>query len=232
MRSNHAQALISELETEDFESFTDGGVGEDVIDLRKTIDRLEFQCARRLDLFARRRGYEAFGCVTLISWLRRACRLLAGAAWQRAEVARNLPSLPDTSQALANGEIGFHHAAVIAHSVTEVGVEAVARQESVLLEAAQSCDPKRLSYATRTIRYCEDADGALAADNKNYDLRYLTSARRWTVSMFSTVSWTLKAAPSCAPQSPLASAPFTPTVRRRAASAARPPCTASAASTP
>src|SRR6266404_4846940 len=178
MRSTTAQALITELETETFESFTDTALGEDVIDLRKTIDRLEFQCARRLDLFARRRGYEAFGFVTLISWLRRACRLLPGAALQRAEVARNLPSLPDTSQALANGEIGFHHAAVIAHSVTEVGVEPVARQESVLLEAAQSCDPKRLSYATRTIRYCEDADGALAADNKNYDRPHQPDAGR------------------------------------------------------
>jgi hypothetical protein len=45
MRSTTAQQLISELETEDFESFTDTALGDDVIDLRKTIDRLEFQCA-------------------------------------------------------------------------------------------------------------------------------------------------------------------------------------------
>src|SRR5260370_23610789 len=115
MRSNTAQNLISELETETFELFTDTALGEDGIDLRKTIDRLEFQCARRVDLFARRRGYEAFGFVTLISWLRRACRLLPGAALQRAEVARNLPSLPDTSKALPAGEIGFHPPAVLPH---------------------------------------------------------------------------------------------------------------------
>jgi len=173
MRSSTTQQLISELETEDFEWFTDTALGEDIVDLRTTIDRLEFQCSRRLDLFARRHGYEAFGFVTLISWLRRACRLLPGAASQRAEVARNLPSLPDISNALAAGEIGFHHAAVIAHSVTEVGVEAVARQEPTLLEAAHNLDPKLLSYVTRTIRYCEDADGALAADNEIYDRRYL-----------------------------------------------------------
>ncbi len=173
MRSNHAQALISELETENFESFSDTALGDDIVDLRTTIDRLEFQCSRRLDVFARRHGYEAFGFVTLISWLRRACRMLPGAAVQRAEVARNLPSFPDISKALAAGEIGFHHAAVIAHSVTEVGVEPVARQESTLLDAAHNLDPKRLSYVTRTIRYCEDADGALAADNKNFDRRYL-----------------------------------------------------------
>ena len=95
MRSVTAQALISELESENFESFTDTVLGEDVIDLRKTIDRLEFQCARRIDLFARRRGYEAFGFVTLISWLRRACRLLPGAGRggsQPTFIARYKPS--------------------------------------------------------------------------------------------------------------------------------------------
>src|SRR5258707_13443833 len=153
MRSTTAQDLISELESEDFDSFTDTALREDLIDLRKTIDRLEFQCTRRLDLFARRRGYEAFGFVTLISWLRRACRLLPGAALQRAEVARNLPSLPDTCQALAHGQIGFHHAAVIPHSVPEVGVEAVPPPEPVLPQAAENCDPKRLTTPTRTIRY-------------------------------------------------------------------------------
>src|SRR5260370_42629667 len=98
MRSTTAQDLISELECEDFDSFTDTALGEDVIDLRKTIDRLEFQCARRLDLFARRRGYEAFGFVTLISLLRPACMLLPCASLQRAAVARNLPSWPATSR--------------------------------------------------------------------------------------------------------------------------------------
>src|SRR5260370_5850890 len=118
MRSNHAQALISELETEDFESFTDTALGEDLIDLRKTIDRLEFQCARRLDLFARRRGYEAFGFVTLISCLRRSCRLLPVAALQRAEGAPNLPSLPDTSPTPRNRCSWCHHTAGSSHSGT------------------------------------------------------------------------------------------------------------------
>lgn len=111
--------------------------------------------------------------MTLISWLRRACRLSPGAASQQAELARNLPSLPDTSAALAAGDIGFHHAAVIAHSVTEVGAEAVVLQESTLLEAASKLDPKLLSYVTRQIRHCEDPDGTLADANENHERRYL-----------------------------------------------------------
>src|SRR5260370_12902687 len=98
--------------------------------------------------------------------------LSAGDASQHAEVARNLPSLPDTSTALSAGEIGFHHAAVIAHSVTEVGAEAVGRQEPILLEAAHKLDPKLLSYVTRQIRHCEGPDGPLPAANDNYNHRY------------------------------------------------------------
>ena len=167
-----AQAFISALETEDVESFTDTALGDDLTELRRTMDRIEFQFSRRLDLFARRQGYVAFGFVTLTAWLRRACRLSPGAAAQHAEVARNLSSLPDTSGALAAGDIGFHHAAVIAHSVTEVGTEAVVRQEPILLDAASKLDPKFLSYVTRQIRHCEDPDGALADANDNYERRY------------------------------------------------------------
>jgi len=173
MRSTTAQAFISDLETEDVGSFTDTALGDDLTELRRAMDRIEFQFSRRLDLFARRRGYATFGFVTVISWLRRACRLSPGAASQYAEVARNLSSLPDTTNAFAAGEIGFHHAAVIAHSVTEVGAEAVVRQEPRLLEAASKLDPKFLSYVTRQIRHCEDPDGTLADANINYERRYL-----------------------------------------------------------
>ncbi len=179
MRSDTIQALISDLEREDIEPLTDDALAEDVVELRRTMDRMEFQCSRRLDLFARRHGYVTLGFVSLIAWLRRACRLLPGAAVQHAEVARNLPSLPETSAALAAGDIGFHHAAVIAHSVTEVGAEAVLRQESTLLEAAHNLDPKYLTYVTRQLRYCEDPDGTLADANDNHERRYFHLSQTW-----------------------------------------------------
>jgi hypothetical protein len=144
-----------------------------MVDLRRTVDRLEFQFSRRLGLFSKRRGYVALGFVSLISWLRRACRLMPGAAMQHSEMARNLPSLPKTSTALAAGDIGFHHAAVIARSVSEVGAEAVVEEESRLLKAAHNLDPKYLSYITRRLRYSIDPDGTLAHSNDQFDHRYL-----------------------------------------------------------
>jgi hypothetical protein len=173
MRSERLRGALFELEGEDIDPLTDTALAEDMVELRRTMDRLEFQFSRRLRLFSKRRGYVTLGFVSLISWLRRACRLMPGAAMQHSEVARNLPSLPHTSTALASGDIGFHHAAVIAHSVTEVGAEAVAAEESRLVRAAHNLDPKYLSYLTRRLRYSIDPDGTLAHSNDQYDYRYV-----------------------------------------------------------
>jgi len=173
MRSEQMQGVVSELEKEDIEPLTDTALAEGMVELRRTMDRLEFQFSRRLWLFSKRRGYITLGFVSLIAWLRRACRLMPGVAMQHSEVARNLPSLPQTSAALASGEIGFHHAAVIARSVTEVGAEAIVEEESRLVRAAHNLDPKYLSYLTRRLRYSIDPDGTLAHSNDQYDYRYL-----------------------------------------------------------
>jgi hypothetical protein len=173
MRSEALQEIVADLESEDIDPLTDSALAEDMVDLRRTVDRLEFQFSRRLGLFSKRRGYVALGFVSLISWLRRACRLMPGAAMQHSEMARNLPSLPKTSTALAAGDIGFHHAAVIARSVSEVGAEAVVEEESRLLKAAHNLDPKYLSYITRRLRYSIDPDGTLAHSNDQFDHRYL-----------------------------------------------------------
>jgi hypothetical protein len=173
MRSELLQEVVAELQGEDIESLTDDALADGMIDLRRTMDRLEFQFGRRLRLFSKRQGYVTLGFVSLISWLRRACRLMPGAAMQQSEMARNLASLPQTSTALASGDIGFHHAAVIARSVTEVGAGAVVEEEARLVKAAHNLDPKYLSYLTRRLRYSIDPDGTLAHSNDQYDHRYL-----------------------------------------------------------
>lgn len=83
MRSGAINTLISDLQTENIEPLTDTAIGDDIVELRRTSDRLEFEISRRVDLFARRRGYVAFGFVNLVSWLRRACRLMPGVAIQQ-----------------------------------------------------------------------------------------------------------------------------------------------------
>src|SRR2546425_982446 len=69
MRSELVDALVVQVADEDIERLTDTALGEEIVELRRAIDRFEFQCSRRLDLFARRQGYVAFGFVSLISRL-------------------------------------------------------------------------------------------------------------------------------------------------------------------
>ena len=74
MRSDLINSLVGDLHGEDIEPLSDTAVGEDIVEISRALDRLEFERSRRLNLFARRRGFEAFGFVSLITWLRRTCR--------------------------------------------------------------------------------------------------------------------------------------------------------------
>jgi hypothetical protein len=151
---------------------TDASLAEDLIALRQQIDQLEAEFCRRLEAFNRRRGYLSDGAASIVSWLRVRCRMSTGAAAQRVDVARHVPDLPLTSDALQGGAIGFHHAATIARCAAEVGADAVLPVEQTLVEAAQKLDPSRLQLVTRHLRHCVDPDGALEAANRDH-------AHRW-----------------------------------------------------
>ena len=57
MRSQLINALVGDLQSEDIEPLSDSAVGEDIIQLSRAMDRLELERSRRLNLFARRRGF-------------------------------------------------------------------------------------------------------------------------------------------------------------------------------
>jgi len=166
-------SLVDALLAEDLDPLDDEALGEDVIALRREIDRLEAECARRLHRFEQQRGFAAQGSASVVSWLRQHCRLSAAAASQRAEVARQLPELPAVERAVREGEIGFQHAAVVARSASELGVDAVHAVEDTLVDAATRLDPTRLAVVTRHLRHCADPDGALSAANRDHGRRWL-----------------------------------------------------------
>jgi len=172
-RAGRLTSFVDALLDEDLDGLTEDALGEDVIALRREIDRLEAECARRLHRFERRRGFAAQGAASVVSWLRQHCRLSAASASQRAEVARHLPELPAVDHALRHGDIGFQHAAVVARSASELGVDAVRPVEDTLVDAAQRLDPTRLQVVTRHLRHCVDPDGALSSANRDHGRRFL-----------------------------------------------------------
>jgi len=163
------EAAVDALAGEDVGDLTGAALGEDLIALRREIDRLELEFSRRLRSFDAQRG-NLDAQLSLGGWLRSRCRLSVAAAAQHVDVARRLPELPLTERSAASGSIGFHHCAVIARCATQVGSEAVRNVEDTLVEAAQKLDPRSLGFVTRRLRYCVDPDGA-AEDAEAQHLR-------------------------------------------------------------
>jgi Domain of unknown function (DUF222)/HNH endonuclease len=152
-------AVVDAIAKEDVSGFDDAALGDDLIALRREIDRLELEFSRRLRRVDLHHG-NLDTQLSLTSWLRSRCRLSVAAAAQHVDVARRLPELPATERSAAEGSIGFHHCAVIARCATQVGTDAVRAVEDTLVEAATKLDPRGLGVVTQRLRYCVDPDGA------------------------------------------------------------------------
>jgi hypothetical protein len=151
----------------------DASLGEQLIEIRAVIDRSEAVFAdgvRRLD---KSREYKADGALSVIDWLKWKCKLSGGAAAERVEIARQLEKLPKTEAAFANGDLGYQHVAIMARTAEHVGAATVRKEESKLLEAAQTSDPGQFTSVAKNFEHRVDADGALAEANRAYERRYL-----------------------------------------------------------
>jgi Domain of unknown function (DUF222)/HNH endonuclease len=170
-------ADIAALAAEDLDNLSCGALGEDLVALRRHLDRMEAEFARRLRRFDCLHGPAADGAASTTSWLSSRCRLFPGAAAERVTLARHLPDLPQTETALRNGEIGYQHATVIAHTAERIGVEPARSAETILVQAARTLEPARLRLVTRRLEHCVDPDGALRDANHDHDRRRLHLSR-------------------------------------------------------
>jgi hypothetical protein len=148
-------------------------LGEALIQIREAgIDPLEAVFAIGVRRFDRSGEYKADGALSLTAWLRWKCKLSGGAAMERVEIARQLAKLPQTEAAFANGDVGYQHVAVLAHTADHVGAAAVRKEEGKLLQAAQTMDPGQFTNVAKNFEHRVDAAGALAEANHAYQRRY------------------------------------------------------------
>ena len=166
-------AAVDAVAAEEIDGVSAAALEEQIVGVRRQIDRLEAEFCRRLRRFERARGFVASGAATVVSWLRTACRMSAPAAHERVEVAHAMETCPEIDQPWRSGAIGYQHVAVLARSLREVGPTAFRRMLGDLLDAARTLDPSRLRYVTRYLRYCVDPDGSEAAAEEAHARRYL-----------------------------------------------------------
>ena len=149
-------------------------LAEGLIQTREAgIDPLEAAFAMGLRRFDRSAEYTADGALSAVAWVRERCNLSAGAAAERVMVGRQLETLPQVARALAEGEVGFQHVALIARAAENVGSAPVQKEQANLLQAAQTMDPGRFAAVAKGFEQRVDAAAALAEANHGYQRRYL-----------------------------------------------------------
>jgi uncharacterized protein DUF222/HNH endonuclease len=148
-------------------------LGEGLIVSREASDRLEAVFTGNLRRFDRSGDYASDGALDVVAWVRSKCRLSGGSAAERVAVGRQLEQLPQTQQAFAAGELGYQHAAVLARTAEHVGAEAVRKDESVLLKAAQTMDPGQFVGVAKDFEHRVDAEAVLVEANRAHQRRYL-----------------------------------------------------------
>jgi Domain of unknown function (DUF222)/HNH endonuclease len=171
-------AAVEGLAAEDLDGLSDVVLAEQVLELRRLVDRLEGQWLRTLAVADGRGAAGADQGVQAPStagWLRARLRLGAGAAksWVRTARALYRGPLTGTAEALAAGGISAAHAQVLAQGIQDLPAQVAAEAEPVLLEVAGRVDPPRLRRAVAHLRWVADPDAADALDERRHLQRRL-----------------------------------------------------------
>ena len=163
---------VDALVDESIDGVSADALAEDLVDIRRAIDRLEAEFLRRLHRFDRAHGAQADGGVSTVSWLRSHCGMTVKAAAYRVHLARTLGELPATLDSARAGRASFGNVAMIAHLAEDVGVVQVAPLERILVGAAETLDPGGMRVLMQATRLRLDPDGVLADDNPAHERRW------------------------------------------------------------
>jgi hypothetical protein len=140
---------VDALVDESIDGHSTHALGADLIDIRRSIDRLEAEFVRRLHRFHHARGAQADGGGSTVSWLRHRCGMTGKAAAYRVHLARTLGELPATLDSARAGRASFSNVTMIAHLAEDVGVEQMAPFESILVGAAETLEPGAMRTLTQ-----------------------------------------------------------------------------------
>ncbi len=166
-------SLLDQLSGEDLTAVAAESMGDDQIALQRISNRVQAEALRRLRRFDSGQGYANSLALSAKGWLSWKCNLTYPAASNQVEVARALESLPQTSKALADGDISYRHASLIARTSEQLGDRMEAHAEEILVTAAKKLDPHDLQRVTAHLRHCLQADEVLRDANEAHEKRFL-----------------------------------------------------------
>src|SRR5918993_5772344 len=158
-------AAVEELAAQDLDRLDDAALANQVLELRRLLDRLEGQWLQQLAAVDGRgaAGAEAdqqIGSTT--AWLGNRLRLGARTATSNVRTARALfrGPLTKTAHALVGGELSVAHAQVLAAGTHPLPEHVTVEAEPVLVQAARRLDPPRLRRLLGHLLQLADPEGA------------------------------------------------------------------------
>ena len=141
---------------------------------RFVIDMQEIAFARDAAEFAASDAWDEDGSVSANDWLRFNCHMNAGAAANSIAVGEMLERLPESHQAVVDGEIGFAHLATMARTA-----EALQERfdEKVLVEKAKENSPGKFFYICHHARHATNPKAYAAEQAEQVEQRRLKLSR-------------------------------------------------------
>src|SRR5215216_4238280 len=177
-------AAVEDLAAQDLGGLSDAVRAERVLVLRRLLDRREGHWLKELaavDACGAAGAEEGVQVGSTAGWLRQRLRMGAGAAASAVRTARALfrGPLPQTGQALTDGELSPTHAAVLAAGTHDLPHQLTTEAEPVLLEAARRLDPPRLRRVVGHLGLVADPDRADHQAQRRHARRGLWLASTW-----------------------------------------------------
>ena len=120
--------------------------------------------------FAASDAWDEDGSVSAIDWMRFNCHMTAGAAGNAIAVGENLEKMPESHQAIVDGEIGFAHLATMARTAEVLDDRF---DEKLLVEKAKENSPGKFFYICHHARHAADAKRYAAEQAEQVEQRRL-----------------------------------------------------------
>src|SRR6266852_1310617 len=148
-------------------------IAAELIRRRQKIDQEELEFSYLAAKFAATDEYDWQGFESPIAWLKASCHLSGGAASARICAGQQVEHLSQSSKAMADGEIGFAHFALIARTSAAVGERL---DEGKLLGQARKQTIARFHDSCYHARHAADPQGCAADEAQGVEARSLTFA--------------------------------------------------------
>jgi hypothetical protein len=116
-------------------------------------DLRDLYIARLATEFATRDRYDDDGFVSPIDWIRFNCHVTSGAAANSIAVGEAIDRMPESTQAVGEGKIGFAHMTVMARTAEALGDRF---DERVLIKKARESSPGKFHYICTHYRHAAD----------------------------------------------------------------------------